>query len=132
MNRVYLLGVLWLGACTSVLGIEEASLDPGSAASGPTRKPQVKPTLACDEPTDACKQCREGCALETCLADNDCRDGLFDYRSCLGANCLDEDLPVCLETFVVDASTSSTSSTSSTFPANCVCRRSIAARFFAW
>ena len=34
MNRAYLLGVLWLGACTSVLGIEDLHEGPRPGAGG--------------------------------------------------------------------------------------------------
>jgi hypothetical protein len=103
-----------LAGCNSVLGIEEATLDPGSATPRADKgKPQIKPTLSCDEPTSDCKLCRESCDLESCLGDNDCRDGLFNYRSCLGGDCTDDEFPACLETFAGSASNSST------FP-NCV------------
>jgi hypothetical protein len=86
-----------LVGCNSVLGIEEATLDPGSASS--SKKPQVPPKLNCDEPKVDCKTCRDNCEIQSCLEDNTCRDALFDYRSCLGSTCFDEEAPGCMAAF---------------------------------
>jgi hypothetical protein len=67
------------------MGIEEAALDQ-----------EVEP-LSCynppNDPTVYCPTCNEGCVSdchpEECLADQECRKGLWHYLKCIGDDCQD-------------------------------------------
>jgi hypothetical protein len=91
--------VFAVAGCNSVLGIEEASLDPTaggfttSGAGGTTQTGGAVPEgyALCDEPEPKCSACLRGQpGLAECLADGDCRVTLNTYRAKLGPGCVDE------------------------------------------
>src|SRR5688572_26112603 len=99
------LALLALPACTQVLGLERAELDPdagpgaGSSGSPALTKSSVPATgVACEEsPGPACMDClSSSCAgaEQRCLADPECRAELDDYAICLGRRC-DSDQETC-------------------------------------
>jgi hypothetical protein len=71
------------------LGIEQAQLDPN---------PPSDPNAMCGNWTAAnpqtdCTSCDEACVKQcdigSCLTDQECRSGLFDYLKCVGTGCFD-------------------------------------------
>jgi hypothetical protein len=90
-----------LTACNSILGIEEAALDPGQETSALTcAYPIDDPTALCQLPaSDPCEECVEREApgvTSNCITaptagqTKSCRAALVEYRLCIGDDCRDE------------------------------------------
>jgi len=112
-------GVLALGACNAVLGIEDAELDQAATGTGGTGAPSggsggsspggtshisAKAQTTCDTKNPACTSCVEAChpsAIDSCLASAECRNGVISYLTCLESDCSDTSGD-CIEPLQVD------------------------------
>lgn len=81
-----MLGFFASAGCNSVLGIEQAQLDPSSDPNATCAWPPPNPQTDCSTCDEACVK---ECNIDECLSDQDCRYSLFRFLKCVGSSCID-------------------------------------------
>jgi hypothetical protein len=85
--------------CNTILGIDQATLDPSDAAGGGTC------SLTAPDPCNQCIAARCCASYEPCIASEDCQKGLSEYNVCVGSKFTDDAGGTCDEAFASSPNT---------------------------